>query len=36
VGRLTPLDDAHVQDAWTRGDRESVIAQALASVKKKK
>lgn len=36
VGRLTPLDDARVQDAWTRGDRESVIAQALATVKKKK
>jgi hypothetical protein len=36
VGRLTPLTDAEVQDAWTRGDRESVIAQALASVKKKK
>jgi hypothetical protein len=36
VGRLTPLDDAKVQEAWTRGDRESVIAQALASVKKKK
>jgi hypothetical protein len=36
VGRLTPLDDAKVQEAWTRGDRESVIAQALGSVKKKK
>jgi hypothetical protein len=36
VGRLTPLTDAQVQDAWTRGDRESVIAQALASVKKKR
>lgn len=36
VGRLTALDDSKVQDAWASGDRESVIAQALASVKKKK
>lgn len=36
VGRLTQLTDNQVQDAWAKNDRESVIAQALASVKKKK
>jgi hypothetical protein len=35
VGRMTPLNDTQVQDAWGRGDRESVIAQAQASKKKK-
>jgi hypothetical protein len=33
VGRLTVLTDAQVQDAWARGDRESVITQALAKKK---
>jgi hypothetical protein len=36
VGRLTELTDQQVQDAWAKGDREAVIAQALATVKKKK
>jgi hypothetical protein len=34
VGRMTSLLDNQVQDAWGRGDRESVIAQALAKKKK--
>ena len=33
LGRVAGLPDQEVQDAWNRGDRESVIAQAL---KKKK
>jgi len=36
VGRLTELTDKQVQDAWARGDRESVIGLATASAKKKK
>ena len=36
VGRLTDLTDSQVQDAWARGDRESVIAKAMAAAKKKK
>jgi len=36
LGRLTPLSDAQVQDAWSRGDRQSVIAPALASARKRK
>ena len=36
LGRLTPLSDNQVQDAWARGDRESVIAQALAGARKRK
>lgn len=36
IGRLTPLTDAQVQEAWAKGDRESVILQALASAKKRK
>ncbi len=36
LGRLTPLSDQQVQDAWTRGDRESVITQALATARKRK
>jgi len=36
IGRLTPLNDAQVQEAWSRGDRESVIQQALATAKKRK
>jgi len=36
VGRMTDLTDSQVQDAWARGDRESVIAQATAAAKKKK
>ena len=35
VGRLTPLTDPQIEEAWGRGDRESVIAQAQASKKKK-
>jgi hypothetical protein len=34
VGRLTDLTDTQVQDAWERGDRESVIAKATAKAKK--
>ncbi len=36
VGRVAGLPDDRVQAAWTRGDRESVIAQATAPPKKKK
>ena len=34
VGRLTDLTDTQVQDAWERGDRESVIMKAMAKAKK--
>jgi hypothetical protein len=34
TGRLAGLSEQQIQDAWTRGDRESVIAAALASSKK--
>lgn len=29
VGRLTGMSEQQIQDAWTRGDRESAIAEAL-------
>jgi hypothetical protein len=35
LGRVADLPDDQVQAAWSRGDRESVISQALASKKKK-
>ncbi len=35
VGRVAGLPDDQVQAAWTRGDRESVIAQATAPKRKK-
>jgi len=35
VGRVADLPDDQVQAAWTRGDRESVIAQATAPKRKK-
>jgi hypothetical protein len=34
VGRLTDLTDQQIQDAWARGDREAVIAQAASKQKK--
>lgn len=34
VGRMTDLSDQQVQEAWAKGDRESVIAQATAKKKK--
>ena len=34
LGRVAGLPDQQVQDAWNRGDRESVIAQATAKKKK--
>jgi hypothetical protein len=34
TGRLTDLTDAQIQDAWSRGDRESVIAAALGKKKR--
>ncbi len=33
LGRLTSLSDQQIQDAWSRGDRESVIAEALKTQK---
>jgi hypothetical protein len=33
LGRLTSLSDKQIQDAWSRGDRESVIAEALKTQK---
>lgn len=33
TGRLTDLTDAQIQDAWSRGDRESVIAAATGKKK---
>jgi hypothetical protein len=35
TGRLTDLTDAQIQDAWSRGDRESVIAAAMGSKRKR-
>ncbi len=34
VGRMTDLTDDQIHDAWTKGDRESVITQATAKKKK--
>ncbi len=34
TGRLSGLSEQQIQDAWTRGDRESVIAAAMGSGKK--
>jgi hypothetical protein len=34
TGRLTDLSDAQIQDAWSKGDRESVIAAALGKKKR--
>jgi hypothetical protein len=34
TGRVAGLTEQQIQDAWTRGDRESVIAAALGSGKK--
>ncbi len=36
LGRIAGLPEAEVQAAWEKGDRERVIAQASASVSKKK
>ncbi len=36
LGRVAELPDDQVQAAWSRGDRESVIAKATAASKKKK
>lgn len=33
TGRLTNLTDEQIQDAWTRGDRETVIAAAIGKKK---
>jgi hypothetical protein len=33
LGRLTSMSDKQIQDAWSRGDRESVIAEALKTQK---
>ena len=35
TGRLTDLTDAQIQDAWSRGDRESVIAAAMGNNSKR-
>ena len=35
LGRVAGLTDAQVEDAWNRGSRETVIAQAVAAKKKK-
>lgn len=35
VGRLAGLTDDQIQSAWTKGERESVIAQVLKSPKRK-
>ena len=34
TGRLTDLTDAQIQDAWSRGNRESVIAAAMSKKKR--
>ena len=34
TGRIAGLSEQQIQDAWTRGDRESVIAAAIGSGKK--
>jgi hypothetical protein len=34
TGRVAGLTEQQIQDAWTRGDRESVIAAATADKKK--
>ena len=34
TGRVAGLSEQQIQDAWTRGDRESVIAAAMGSGKK--
>ena len=34
TGRIAGLSEQQIQDAWTRGDRESVIAAAMGSGKK--
>jgi hypothetical protein len=34
VGRIAGLPDTQVQEAWSRGDRESVIAQATGKKRK--
>jgi hypothetical protein len=34
LGRMAAIPDQQVQDAWARGDRESVIAQALKALPK--
>jgi len=36
LGRLTGLSERQIQDAWSRGDRESVIAEALKTQKPEK
>jgi len=36
LGRLTSLSEQQIQDAWSRGDRESVIAEALKTQKPEK
>lgn len=36
LGRLTGLSEKQIQDAWSRGDRESVIAEALKTQKPEK
>ena len=34
TGRVAGLSEQQIQDAWTRGDRESVIAAATGNGKK--
>ncbi len=34
MGRLTDLTDEQIEDAWTKGDREAVIAAALGRKKR--
>jgi hypothetical protein len=34
TGRIAGMSEQQIQDAWTRGDRESVIAAAMGSGKK--
>jgi hypothetical protein len=36
LGRLTSLTDQQIQDAWSRGNRESVVAEALKTQKPEK
>ncbi len=36
LGRLTSLTDQQIQDAWSQGNRESVIAEALKTQKPEK
>jgi hypothetical protein len=36
LGRITGVPEKQIQDAWSRGDRESVIAEALKAQKPEK